>query len=114
MATATDWVGSLTIPNGTKPTNELNPQAQGYAGPINMTIIAPGTLTGTVTLQVASAIGGTYADLQDPPGTGFTVAAGKAVIIRGLLAAAIRLNSGSNEGADRVFSYRISRASFDR
>jgi hypothetical protein len=54
-------------------------------------------------LNVADGPSGTFAVLQDPPGTDFTIAAGKAVIARGLTARAFKLVSGGAEGADRTF-----------
>ena len=57
----------------------------------------------TGTVAVANLTGGRdYVPLQDPIGTDITLAAGKAVMVE-LWAGKLRVNSGSAEGAARVF-----------
>lgn len=105
MARHLAFVGTLTIPNGTKPSNVLKTD-QGLLG-INVVIESkPAALTGTVSLL------GSVNDADTPQpiyvnGTAQTVVANavQKYDINGLKQIAV--SSGSNEGADRVFNVYI-------
>jgi hypothetical protein len=118
MATASTPRGcTLTIASSGTDSNELDlagPYApdgtSSHKGPWNLCILAPATVTGTITIQVSDAVGGTYRTFQDPPGTDYTIAAAKAQILRGVQAGALRIHSGSSEGSSRAFVIFGSRA----
>ena len=101
-------LGTLTIPSGTKPSNAIGGRQLRTVGAL--TVIAPSALTGTVTLQVPDGIGSspTFVNLTRPSGSAggtedVTIAASKAVTIENTPMHSIRVNSGTNEGANRAF-----------
>jgi hypothetical protein len=79
----------------------------------SMTIIAPATLTGTVTVQcgdikpgeVVAGVPGTanFVDVQSPPGTDVIVTAGKATVLTVAPFPRLRLHSTLAEAAQRDF-----------
>lgn len=74
---------------------------------VDWILYAPTALTGTVTVQVAAVdapASGDWRALQVVPGTDVTIAASKAIVIPCGGARALRVNSGSAEGADRTFT----------
>lgn len=76
---------------------------------INISIWAPATLTGTVTVQVAPDVdsaAGAFLALQSA-GSDVTLTASKCTTITASGFGAMRLLSGSSELADRVFPVRI-------
>lgn len=92
---------TLTIANNTKPSGSLYLAYQ--ADRIyNVTIVAPGTLTGTVGVEI-SHDNSTWAPLSIDGGSAVTIAASAGLCLRNIAAKYIRLNSGSNEGAARDF-----------
>lgn len=104
MARHLAFAGTVTIPNGTKPSNILVIE-QGLLG-INLVIESPATLTGTVSLL------GSVNDADAPQpvsinGTAQTVPANSVqkYDINGLKQ--VQLTSGTNEGGDRAFKVYI-------
>lgn len=99
-------MSALTIPSGDTNSPWLAISARGSAfRSFNLLIGAPALLTGTITIQTAEDTSGTRsATLQSPAGTDVNIAAGKSVPLSILTTGAIRIHSGSAEGADRVFS----------
>lgn len=97
------FLGNLTIPSGAQPSNVISGRVLRTVGSVSIT--APATLTGVVTVQVPDGIGAspTFTTLQDPPGTDITLVASRTIIITPVPAHGIRVNSGVNEGAERVF-----------
>jgi phage tail protein X len=97
------WRKALTIPQSGTASGPLNERAP-LSSIVDATIIAPGTLTGTVTVQVshlANPGASDWVPLQRD-GSNVTVPVGVATPIAGLFKA-LRLVSGSAEAADRTF-----------
>ncbi|KKM22801.1 hypothetical protein LCGC14_1621650 [marine sediment metagenome] len=101
------FLGTLTIPISTKPSNAIAiPRAIK-----RLIIVVPATLTGTVTAQVPDDITSspTFVNLTRPSGSAagdedITLAASKAVPINHAAMFSIRVNSGSDEAAARSFA----------
>lgn len=68
----------------------------------DFSIHPPAALTGTCTLQGSADGGTTYADAQSD-GSDITVTAGKILTVTKLSTGLLRIESGSAEGAERVF-----------
>jgi hypothetical protein len=98
-------IGTLTIPNGTKPSNVIAAYGN-FALAKELLIAAPATLTGTVTVRVSLDGGTTYVDYGEVAGTDLTVGAGNTVRVQNLGFTHLKVESGSNEGADRAFVVR--------
>ena len=96
-------LADLVIPNGTKPSNVISGRILRTVKSISIT--APATLTGTISIQIPDGIGTspTFTNLQSPPGTDITIALSKSIVITSMPMHGIRVNSGSNEGAERTF-----------
>ena len=97
---------TLTIPNGAKPSNSawLSYQTSRL---VNLLIFVPGTLTGTVKLQL-SPDDTNWFNVNIDGGADIAMTAGDAEVIRSLPGIGyVRVNSGSNEGADRVFTLYV-------
>lgn len=94
-------VFTLSIPNNTKPSNAA---IIGYQADrvVNVAIWSPATLTGTVNVQT-SPDNSTWSNLELDGGSDVAIAASKALVLRGIVAKYLRLNSGTNEGAQRDF-----------
>lgn len=93
---------TLTILSGATTSEELDLAANGVRRAKTIQISAPAALTGTVTIYVAKAVGGTYQPLANG-GTAFTVPAAQALQLTGIVAGALKLVSSGAEGADRAF-----------
>jgi hypothetical protein len=106
MAGTDDSVGTITILSGGTTSAVLDIASIAGRSPVALFIASPGTLTGTVTLQAATLSGNTFVPLQSA-GANITLAVSVGTQITDLSAGAIRLVSGSSEGADRVFQYRL-------
>ncbi len=91
---------TLVVPSGATTSNEvlLNPDMRA-----DLTIYVPGTIDGTVTVEVADAIGGTFRTLQTLAGADVALAAGKAVPIGPVIAATLRIKEGTTAAAARTF-----------
>ncbi len=68
----------------------------------SLTIQAPSTLTGTVTLKASTDGGTTYSDLGSG-GSDVTIAAGNSVTITDVAFNALKVTSGSAEAGTRTF-----------
>ncbi len=72
-----------------------------------LTIIAPGALTGTVTVQVADSDPDdstpNWRALHSPSGTAVTIAPGSAITITETAFLGLRVSSSGSEAADRDF-----------
>jgi len=99
-------IGTLRISNGG--TNSPALTSLGAVGRVGLgaatglTIYAPATLTGTVTIEVLPYGDATWRTLQSG-GADVTIAATKAVVISPPAFADLRLHSSGAEGADRDF-----------
>jgi hypothetical protein len=97
----------LVIPSSGDASNFLS--ADQFGRYESITIYAPGTLTGTISVQVLGnpeadeTLDASWQDLESPPGTGVTIAADKAITISPLNAIALRLESSGTEAAQRTF-----------
>jgi hypothetical protein len=67
-----------------------------------ITIQAPSALTGTITVQISTDAGTTWSDLTSG-GSDVTIAAGNSLTITDPCFNALRVASGSAEGAERTF-----------
>lgn len=95
-------MGTLTIPNGTAVSNAID--AYAYNGALAIAILAPATLTNTVSVEAAdSDTAPNYRTVQSPPGTDLTVPAGKCIVVTAFPWPGFRLKSAANEGAARDF-----------
>ncbi len=96
------FLGNLTIPISTKPSSALDGRLLRTVS--SLVIHAPAALTGTITIQVPDALSSpTYNNYQETPGTDVTITAGDAILLKQVPMHGIRVNSGSNEAAERVF-----------
>lgn len=95
-------IGTLTIPNGTQNSNEL--ERNRYANYAALSIFAPATLPETVNLQSADAdINGANFNIVRSQATDVVLAAGRTDVVGLLPFPRIRLRATANVGADRVF-----------
>ena len=97
------YIGQLVIPSGTKPSNILSSPNLAMARSIVFEN-AESALTGTVTLQGSHKDEAVAADMVNVElnGSDVTVAAGKVQQYDVNPGRSIRVNSGSNEAADRT------------
>ena len=93
---------TLTILSTATESEELDLTANGVRRAKSLQISAPATLTGTVTIHVAQAVGGTYMPLANG-GTAFTLPVSQALQLSGIVAGALKLVSSGAEGGDRAF-----------
>ncbi|CAB4165077.1 hypothetical protein UFOVP1537_51 [uncultured Caudovirales phage] len=106
----TETVGTFTILSGATTSEKLSAilskgQAKDLTGGMrNLTIFAPATLTGTVTVKIAPTEAATTFNTLTKDGTDVTVAAGKTATVTTGAFKDLQLVSGSAEGADRVFT----------
>lgn len=99
------FLGTISIPNGGTDSPVID--ADLYGPFESITIMAPATLTGTVTVQVGTtdaASGATFVTLQSPPGTDVAIAAGKAFSITPPNFPQFRMHSSGAEAAQRDFN----------
>ena len=103
-------LGTLTIPISTKPSNAIGGRQLRTLR--SLMVIAPATLTGTITLQVPDGIGSspTFVNLTRPSGSAggtedITIAASKVVTLSDVPMHSIRVNSSDDEGAARAFEF---------
>lgn len=90
----------LVIPNGTKPSNTVVLKA--YKTARALSILAPAALTGTITVQ-GQGVDDAWRNVQvDEADLNVTVDDATIVDYPGRFKA-VRVNSGSNEGAERTF-----------
>lgn len=100
MARHVTLVGTLTIPNGTKPSNVLSiPEGIMALGWI---FVNPAAFTGTVSVVGAMDNSTSTPQALDYNGTALVLTAGRIQLLLGPGVRRIGVNSGSNEGADRV------------
>lgn len=101
---AIQQIGTLTIPAAGSNSNELSSIA--YHSCVAISIHAPATLTGAITLESADedVDGATFDTVQSPPGTDIAVAAGKSIVLTDKPWPRIRLHSAGVEAAERVFA----------
>ena len=92
---------SLVIANGATATT--TPITVSLDDAEAVTIAAPAALTGTVTVRGSVDGGTTYVDVTSG-GTDVTIAAGNAVTLEPFTFNALRVTSGSAEGAERTFT----------
>lgn len=72
-----------------------------------ISIEAPDTLTGTVTVQVSHDGGSSFSDYQDPDsGSDVTVPAGSVAYVKYTGFDQLRVQSGSSEGSARTFTLK--------
>lgn len=105
MATVTwdaDRTRTLKILNGQSLSDVLDLRIDTQRSRYLLTVIDPATLPETVTVQVSHRPDGAFVALQRS-GADVTLPAGKAVTISDLNVGALRLSSGTNVAADRVF-----------
>jgi hypothetical protein len=83
--------------------------ADDYAQFDAVCLVAPATLTGTITLATIDdpasdeTNDANWRTVESPPGTDITIAAGKAVVLTALPFIAFRLESDGTEAGDRTF-----------
>lgn len=94
-------LGTLTIANGGTDSEALTFANLRFIRSI--TIEAPDTLTGTVTVQVSGERSGTDFTTLQSDGSDITIAASDAITIDPITAMQLRLHSGSAETGDRTF-----------
>lgn len=96
-------LGTLSIPNGGTDSPVLDADVFGKFEAI--TVMAPATLTGTITVQVGvlDIVNPTFDTLQSPPGTDVAIAASKAFTISPPCFPQFRLHSSGAEAAQRDF-----------
>lgn len=94
-------LGTLVIANGQ--TDTTTPITKYLDDAHSVTIVAPSTLTGTVTIRGSIDGGTTYADIGSG-GSDVTIGAGNSVTISPCPFNAIKVTSGSAEGAERTFT----------
>lgn len=99
MASHVEFVGTLTIPNGTKPSNVLVVNLTRLA--TRWIFVTPAAFTGTVSVE-GNHDGSTTTLPLKADGTDVTLTAGRVHSWWYPGLKAIRVNSGSNEGADRI------------
>lgn len=99
----------FTIAQGAQDSNSIGGDQLRNAR--SMIIIAPDTLTGTITAQCGDklpyeveAASVAYADIQSPPGTDVTIEAGKATVFTVAPFPAFRLHSSIAEASARTFT----------
>lgn len=94
----------LVIPNGGTDSNAL--AAKDYGDAVEVTIYAPATVTGTITVQVspedAPSTSG-FVTLHSPPGTPVAIAVNTAITIVAFSYKQLRIHSSGAEGAARTF-----------
>ncbi len=102
------FIGDLVIPLNTKPSNVLSGRILRTLRSI--TIIAPASLDGTVTVQVPDGIGSspTFVNLTRPSGSAgghedVTIASSKAITLDSVPTHGFRVNSGANEDPAKTF-----------
>lgn len=103
-------IGTLTIANNGTVSTELTASTVKNKIPlgaiVDWVIYAPASLTGTVTVYVSyldAPSSGDWRALQISSGTDVTIPAAKAVVVPCGGARALRVVSGSAEGAERIF-----------
>ena len=94
-------LGNLVIANGAAPSTSLGGRLLRTIR--SLTIHGPSALTNTVTLQSLDAVGGSAWTPVQSGGSDVTITAAKALVITEVPFGTIRVNSGGNEGAERVF-----------
>ena len=96
------FLGNLVIPINTKPSSVISGRILRTVGSVE--IHAPAALTGTITVQSANDLDDTtFNNIQSPPGTDVVITAGDTTTLTRVPAHGIRVNSGSDEGAERTF-----------
>ena len=91
---------TLTIANAGTESNAIG----GFDDAEALTLYAPATLTGTVTVEVEPTIGGSsFVDLTSA-GSDVTIGAGNALVLSPITFRQLRLSSSLAEGAERSFS----------
>lgn len=91
---------TLVVPSG----GTLSNQATLNEGEVfTITVYAPATVAEAVTFDVADVGGGTFRTYQQVIGTDSTVAAGKAIVLTDVTAAAFRIKLGGAAAAARSF-----------
>lgn len=103
-------LGTLVIANGA--TDTTTPITAYLSDAEAVTIAAPSTLTGTVTIKGSVDGGTTYVDVGSA-GSDVTIGAGNTVTISPFTFNALKVTSGSAEGGERTFtvlkSFRVGR-----
>jgi hypothetical protein len=103
---------TLTIANGGTDSGALSASSSVSAGIlkllvgslISVTVFAPATVTGTITIQVKpNPAAADWTTLQSA-GADVTIAAGKAVTLSSIPFGDMRIHSSGAEGAERVFT----------
>jgi len=94
----------LVIPNATSPSNSVS-AASHFRYAKTLSVTAPSTLTGTITIQASQDDASTFGALQSGGGD-ITITVNETVIITDLGFTDFRVNSGSSEGAERTFKFR--------
>ncbi len=97
---------SLTVASSGTQSNALDRDELIRQGCRGVTIQAPATLAEVATIQISLDGGTVYADLQSPPGTDITVAAGKAIVIDFVAYDKLRIELDGSAGAERAFLIR--------
>ena len=93
-------LGSLTISSGGTASSALTAYLSDAKA---ITLTAPASVTGTITVQISVDGGTTYVDLTSG-GSDVTIAAGNSVTITDPAFNALRVNSGSTETDTRTFT----------
>jgi hypothetical protein len=94
-------MSNLVIANGQ--TDTTTPITKYLGDAHSLTITGPSALTGTVTVKISTDGGSNYVDAGSA-GSDITIGAGNAVTISPVTFNAVKVTSGSAEGAERTFT----------